>query len=213
MSSQLLCLFLKNPNKEQAKSRLAKTIGKEKANKIYIQMVDYLISLAKQIKEIDIKFYLSGPSKNLPWDIKTIPQVGDNLGQRMSNMFSNELKTYKKVSLIGTDCIYETTKDLLRSFESLEKSDFILQGANDGGYTLIGMKNYYPKAFIGMPYSTNRLLKETKKYLLNANISCASLPIRFDIDYEEDLLLWLESSKNDNRVAFIRSKILDILRN
>ncbi|MCJ8344339.1 DUF2064 domain-containing protein, partial [bacterium] len=139
MKKQLLCLFLKNPNLEAAKSRLATGIGKDKAYEIYLLMVEHLVALTKNLKDIDVKFYVSGSSSNLPWDIETDIQIGHDLGEKMSNMFHDELQLYDQVCLIGTDCIYEDLHDFVHAFELLEQHDFVLQGADDGGYTLIGM--------------------------------------------------------------------------
>lgn len=211
MSKQLLCLFLKNPNLEAAKSRLAAGIGKQKAYEIYVLMVSHLISLTSSLEDVDVKFYVSKSARNLPWNIETDLQIGNDLGEKMSNMFDKELRRYDKVCLIGTDCIYENTSDFIQAFDLLETNDVVLQGAADGGYTLIGMTKHYPKLFAGMPYSQSHLFQETINYLDRARLSFATLPLRLDIDHEEDLLLWIESRRDDARMSQFHSKVVDTL--
>ncbi|MCO4783701.1 MAG: TIGR04282 family arsenosugar biosynthesis glycosyltransferase [Candidatus Cloacimonetes bacterium] len=211
MSKQLLCLFLKNPNLEAAKSRLALGIGKQKAYEIYILMVNYLINLTSSFEDVDVKFYVSKSSRDLPWNIETSLQIGNDLGEKMSNMFEKELKVYDKVCLIGTDCIYEDLSDFRRAFESLDNNRVVLQAAADGGYTLVGMSKHYPKLFAGMPYSQSNLFQKSLEYLERAEIPYFSLPVRLDIDHEEDLLLWLEARKDDSQVSHFHSKVTNAL--
>ena len=105
MKTNLLLVFCKNPQKGKVKTRLAKSIGDDKALIIYEKLLDKTAAVLNKL-HCDIAVYYS---ENIPKQdkfkfLKTTrkKQVGDDLGARMANAFIEGLKTHQKVVIIGT---------------------------------------------------------------------------------------------------------------
>ena len=79
--------------------------------------------------------------KIVPTGTVIIPQKGKDLGQRLSNIFS-ELFTfgYKKIAIIGSDSPDLPSEYIKKSFSLLKgKTEIVIGPAEDGGYYLIAM--------------------------------------------------------------------------
>ena len=105
-SKSLLLVFSKNPRLGRVKTRLAKTIGKEKALKVYKALLKKTASVLEELK-VDIHLYYSDyiEKDDLFSNVVTQKkrQTGEQLGERMSNAFNEALIDYDKVIIIGTD--------------------------------------------------------------------------------------------------------------
>ena len=106
MKSNLLLVFCKNPQKGKVKTRLAKSIGDDKALLIYEKLLEKTAVVLSQLS-CDIALYYSEniPEQDCFKHLKatTKQQVGDDLGKRMANAFQAGLNTHQKVVIIGTD--------------------------------------------------------------------------------------------------------------
>ena len=76
-------------------------------------------------------------------------------------------------------------EDLENAFKSLEKNDFVVGPAEDGGYYLLGMKKFMPALFKNKTWGTETVLKDTLADLENE--TTALLETRNDVDYYEDI--------------------------
>ncbi|MDD7044254.1 MAG: DUF2064 domain-containing protein [Anaerococcus sp.] len=72
-----------------------------------------------------------------------VKQEGDDLGQRMAKAFSRELKDSNKVLLLGSDLVGLDSKMIKASMDKPDTYNIVLVPKIDGGYGLVGMKNYY----------------------------------------------------------------------
>ena len=113
-------------------------------------------------------------------------QNGNDLGERMYNAFKSGFqKRYKKIVIIGTD-IYDLNSEIIEeAFAKLEKSDFVIGPAEDGGYYLLGMKSMSKEIFFNKKWGTNSVLKDTLNNLSHKNVEL--LQTKNDIDVYEDL--------------------------
>ena len=78
-----------------------------------------------------------------------------------------------------------------------ETYDLVLGPALDGGYYLIGLKRMVPDIFVGIPWSTERVLGLTKEKAANLGLKIALLPPWRDVDRIEDLQALIETSALD----------------
>ncbi len=62
----------------------------------------------------------------------------------------------------------------------------VLGPAEDGGYYLVGGPTPLPPIFEGMPWSTSRLLEETRARLARAGAAWRELPTLRDVDTADD---------------------------
>lgn len=184
-----LIIFIKNPILGQVKSRLAADIGEEKALAVYRDLTEKTRKEAEQLKGVRCKLYYSDfIETNDEWvsDIfkKRLQTKGD-LGDKMQMAFQESVDG--KTVIIGSDCYDLTTQHIERALQTLDESDVVLGPANDGGYYLLGMSNYYPQLFEGVEWSTERVLKQTLKQAKSLNLRVSFLEELVDLDTFSDL--------------------------
>ena len=110
MSSALI-IFLKKPDLGKVKTRLAASIGNEKALAIYRFL---LTKHAFQLKgPWDILFYWSPAMSKELSETDNYLQKGADIGERMFNSFVEVLGKYDKAVLIGAD-IPEVSADIVQ---------------------------------------------------------------------------------------------------
>lgn len=118
-------------------------------------------------------------------------QSDGDLGEKMASAFREELtkKNYKTL-IIGTDCPFVTNGILEKAYLELEKSDFVLGPAKDGGYYLLGMREFHSSVFTGIPWSTEAVLSLTINRIKELNLSYSLLEELNDVDTVEDWKEW-----------------------
>jgi rSAM/selenodomain-associated transferase 1 len=188
MSKTLLIVFVKNNIIGKVKTRLAKTVGDNKAFEVYKQLVDITEECSLKV-DSDKHIYFSEKVITSKWvDELKFVQQGNSLGDRMSNAFENGFKQgYEKVILIGSDLPDISPSIIQEAFDKLEKSEVVFGPAEDGGYYLIGMKKPRKFIFENKPWSETELLKLTLEELGKQDVSYSFLQTLNDIDTFEDL--------------------------
>lgn len=129
------------------------------------------------------------------------PQIGDDLGKRMSNVFTNCFqKGFQSVVLIGSDSPDLPARIIGEAFDSLEKSGAVIGPAFDGGYYLIGFSSgsFSPRVFENMEWSTDRVFPETIRRLREDAVSIHILPRWQDMDRREDIHSLLNEYDEDD---------------
>lgn len=184
--SKLLIVFVKHPELDKVKTRLASTLGNKKALSIYKQLLEHTLSICKTI-DADVQIhYTEDVIQNDIWnDFEKYPQTGTDLGERMYNALSNN--DYNKKVIIGSDCFEITENHISDAFEQLESKDIVLGPANDGGYYLLGLKEVPKEIFKEIAWSSEKVLEQTIQKINHLNKSHSQLETLVDIDTEEDL--------------------------
>ena len=184
-----LIIFIKNIVPGKVKTRLAATVGNEKAVKIYQALLERTRQAALKTKADLHVFYSTNIEANDLWDDSIFikkTQRGNNIGKRMSNAFVDIFPKYKNAVLIGGDIAHLSTDILNEGFEKLNSHDFVLGPAYDGGYYLIGMKEPAPSIFENINWSTDSVTQKTIENMTALGKTFSLLPTLSDIDYEED---------------------------
>ena len=126
-----------------------------------------------------------------------LAQPAGDLGTRMGHAF--QLHFDKKLGmpllLVGTDCPALTPDHLQQAARALQDHDVVLIPAEDGGYVLIGMRRWVPQAFVGISWSTDQVLLQTRQRLQASGASLAELGTLWDVDEPADwvrLQHWLK---------------------
>lgn len=189
MSDCLLIIFTRNPEWGKVKTRLAKSIGNDKALELYIELLKHTKRVTEQIACEKIVYYSENINFKDFWDAHTYEkalQSGDDLGKRMANAFLDGFtKGYKRIIIIGSDLYELKAKILVEAFESLNSNDAVIGPAKDGGYYLLGMKEFIPSVFENKNWGTDSVFKATienvtdKKVFLTQELN--------DIDVVEDV--------------------------
>jgi glycosyltransferase A (GT-A) superfamily protein (DUF2064 family) len=82
----------------------------------------------------------------------------------------------------------EITGDTVSTaFRLLEETDVVLGPAKDGGYYLIGLKNYEPILFEDIDWGTNTVFNRTLNHIIENNLSHKFLDTLKDVDRVEDV--------------------------
>lgn len=198
-SKNALIIMTKNPELGKCKTRLAKTLGDNKALEIYIQLIDYTAKIAKESKADKFIYSTDILIDKKRWECPntffSIQSKGD-LGERMNTAIQNiKNQGYEKVIVLGSDCAEINAKDIDKAFDKLNTNDYVLGPALDGGYYLIGMNEVSPTLFQNMKWSTENVLSDTVARINAKNCTHSLLEAKSDIDFEEDL-------KRDGYVEF-----------
>lgn len=192
MLNNALLIFVKNLVYGQVKTRLATSVGNDKAMKIYQQLLQHTHNVCKNIYADKIVFYSDFFEEDI-WnkeEFKKEIQYGNDLGERMKNAFIKTFENeYEKVIIIGTDCPQIDQTILENAFTQLNDFDIVLGPATDGGYYLLGMKTFFASFFENIKWSTDTVLEKTLEICNQNTLSYFLLPELTDIDEEKDMHL------------------------
>jgi rSAM/selenodomain-associated transferase 1 len=186
-----LLIFVKNEEAGKTKTRLAASIGDEKALQAYQKLLSYTFEQTKDLDTQKEVWYSRFIPENDMWDdgdYKKHLQVGDNLGKRMSYAFQQSFQEQgsEKLVIIGSDCAELTTGVIEEAFEELENHDFVIGPAEDGGYYLLGMRDFYPEVFEEIEWSIDSVFKKTVEKIGEIGADYTTLQMLNDVDTIED---------------------------
>jgi len=207
-------MFMRAPLKGKVKTRLAKTLGDEKAAEFYRLCIESTIGEICRLPGGVRRYVLfDGPIHGYHTDplidlgFKISVQEGENLGQRLSNAFNMILnKVAGKAVIVASDVPDLTTSVIQWALDSLDDGDVSIGPCHDGGYYLIGMKELHKELFNDISWSTDQVYKQTLAAAKKKGLVVRELPILVDIDTEVDLRWW--SKKKDLKTP----SLLDFLR-
>ena len=185
----VLLIFIRNPELGKVKTRLAESVGDEMALKIYMALMAHTRALALQLPVDRWLFYSHFIDKQDNWEnekfSKKLQTQGD-LGVKMQVAFQAACEQYQKVMIIGSDCVSLTPQIIQEGFDALDQHSFVLGPAIDGGYYLLGMRQFTPSLFQHIPWSTAQVAELTLIEMERLGRTCYLLPTLSDIDYAED---------------------------
>ena len=186
-----LIIFVRKPESGKVKTRLAATIGDEKALAVYIQLLEHTNQISKSVFADKFVFYFNEIEQNDIWSseifVKKLQREGD-LGEKMGGAFSDLFdEGYGQVVIIGSDCPQLTTQIIEDAFDMLLQNDAVLGPADDGGYYLLGIKKLHAELFSEITWSTDKVLSQTIEVCDRAVLTYGLLPVLTDIDTEADL--------------------------
>lgn len=185
-----LIVMAKPPIKGKVKTRLAATVGEDEALRIY----EALLTVTKQLVSAwEGPLYIWHDADALPvpgWESVRAShylQEGSDLGERMASALETVLDTHRAAMIIGTDCPAITPEHLDEAALQLESSDVVIGPAVDGGYYLLGLKEFSPSLFSDMPWSTDQVLQATIYRCQALHLTVHEGPVLRDVDTEGDL--------------------------
>lgn len=189
MKTDALIIFTRNPELGKVKTRLAKTIGDEKALEVYKHLLLHTMNETKLVDCDKFVFYDTSIIKNDTWlenFYQKKIQSGKDLGEKMNQAFELLFSLgYKNCLIVGSD-LFDLKKEIIDiAFKKLEKYDAVIGPAEDGGYYLLGFKKLDSALFKNKDWGTSTVLPDTLKDL---NLqSVYFLETLNDIDTFEDL--------------------------
>ncbi len=197
-----LILFAKAPFPGKVKTRMQPHLSPEQALMLYRAMGEDLVAQLGDSPHYDFCVYYA-PSESreavaswLGTSLALCPQRAGNLGERMAAAFQESLQHYQRVVIIGCDLPTLTEQEVRNAFGALEDADLVLGPTEDGGYYLIGLKQYHPVVFEDIHWSSEAVLAQTLERARQAGLTVHLLPKQRDLDTYADLqALWRQLQK------------------
>ncbi len=126
----------------------------------------------------------------LPARFQLIAQRETALGARLTGAVEDILSVgFSSVCLINSDSptapaavFAEAARILAAPGEKL-----VLGPSDDGGYYLIGMRKLHPSLFVGIDWSTDRVLAQTRERAAKIGLEVHLLPACYDVDDQQTL--------------------------
>ncbi len=194
-----LLVFARVPEAGAVKTRLAASIGDQRALAVYEAMLsDVIASVGESIPTREIE-YLWAPTaianartlNRAFGDRSMAMQTGDDLGDRLSMAFSERFFFHRamKIVAIGVDDPLIPAELIDRAFHLLDSCEWVVGPATDGGYYLVGCRAaaFSVDVFSGIEWGASSVLATTLEKVRSRESSVALLPPRSDIDLAEDL--------------------------
>ena len=194
-----LIIFAKNPMPHQVKTRLIPQLSPEQAARLYRAfLIDWCETLAALPNAARIIAYT--PPESLPdlqaligKDVSYMPQVGDNLGERLisATQWAAE-QGYPKILIVGSDSPTLPLSFVSQAIATLDSRDVVLGPSMDGGYYLIGfsaanLAKTVPFVFEDIAWSTESVFQQTVDRVLSTGATLGLLPPWYDVDTPADV--------------------------
>jgi len=208
-------VLTKAPIPGLVKTRLIPALGEKNACDIYGQLLTRLENTLREvssIKKSHIALWIAGDCEHeafRSWaDIATTYKQpvqddltcnnlacnnlgGIDLGVRMAIAVKSALTRGRIPILIGVDVPDLDVPYLVNCLQQLETNDLVISPAEDGGYGLLGMKQFYHKLFENKAWGTDSVFAETQSDIQGLDISAKYLSQVWDVDEPEDVARWL----------------------
>jgi len=183
-----LLVFLKYPEPGRVKTRLAQSIGPERAAVLYGQWIGTVFQGFQVLRPaIRLVGYFDGASAQAfeAWHAladEWWPQPAGDLGDRLDAGIARAVESGAPVLAVGTDCLEITPELVTEAVRLLAQSDVVFGPSWDGGYYLIGTAAARSELFRSVRWSSQFTLVDHLARCREAGWSVALLPKLHDID-------------------------------
>jgi rSAM/selenodomain-associated transferase 1 len=191
-----ILVFLKHPTPGAVKTRLAATVGPDRAAAAYREMAAAVLdrlqlvrAAARVIAHFDGAEEGAFPDWHAAAEVWW-PQSAGGLGERLEHGFARAHADGGPVLAVGTDCP-EIDPDLIgQAIDLMAGHDAVFGPAHDGGYYLVGTARHLSGFFEGVRWSSEHTLADHLGRCERAGWSVGLLPPRHDIDTWDDYLAY-----------------------
>ena len=191
-----ILFFVKFPEPGKVKTRLAATLGAERAAEISRELAETVLKRIPAGEEVFVIFdppekraeiaawlHAAGEERTL----RCIPQAAGDLGVRLERAFAAAFaEGCEAVAAIGSDCVELAPDHFAETWQALETHDVALGPTEDGGYYLLALRAPSPALFAGIAWSTEAVFQQTLDRAAEAGLRAHLLPKLRDVDTEED---------------------------
>ena len=186
-----VALILKAPRPGEVKTRLANSIGAERATQVYRALVEHQLAQIPASWHIALHYAPSDAEAEMrTWLESLCPRATDfvaqpdgDLGVRLISAMDHGFASGADlVFFLGGDCPGITRSYLEEAEAALAESDMVIAGALDGGYVLLGLRRPMAAVFEGIPWSSDAVFAATLGQARAAGLSYRCLSPLEDID-------------------------------
>jgi len=185
-------VFSKQPILGYVKTRLIPHVGEQTATDIHRFLLKHTLTVVNQSNTVNELWVAQENQHQLDKKDEffchpTHAQQGADLGERMAYALIKGLSTYKKVVLIGSDCLDLTAEHLNLSIKTLDDYDVVLTPVEDGGFISIACSVFDVRMFDDVAWGTDRALADVLNNIKALAMTYLLLkPVR-DIDTFDDV--------------------------
>lgn len=187
----ILGVFAKWPEPGKVKTRLAASLGTEPAARIAMA---FLRDVLERLRPVSANRYLlytpaeaQGHFASLETDYMLEPQSSGDLGQRLASFFRWAFgQGAQRVIAMGTDSPTLPLSFVHQALEGLSHSDVVIGPATDGGYYLLGCREWLPDLFDAIEWSTAGVMAQTVQRAQACGCALSLLPPWYDVDTPEE---------------------------
>ena len=211
MPDTALVVMARYPEVGVTKTRLARAIGVEEADRLYRAfLTDLAQRFAGQPYDLHWAYTPNGAgyaafmatlAPSLVQHMSSFPQKGTGLSARLHHAFQwTYERGYQRTIVIGSDSPHISRDIVARAREALDEADVVLGPADDGGYYLIAMRRPH-NVFRGIPMSTGLVMQMTVDLAQSQGLKVYTLETLFDVDELPDLLHLAKLLRVDSSLA------------
>ncbi|MGH8737595.1 MAG: TIGR04282 family arsenosugar biosynthesis glycosyltransferase [Burkholderiales bacterium] len=191
----VVIVFTRAPQPGRVKTRLAPRLGDWGAALLHRRLVRRTLRVALAARSGPVELHGAPRARHAFFlqcarnrNITLRGQRGRDLGERMFNALADGLRRHRAVILIGSDCPALRESDLWRAARALAGGcDAVLAPAEDGGYTLIGLRRASPRLFERIAWGGPDVFARTAEELDRLGWRWRRLRTLWDLDRPEDL--------------------------
>jgi rSAM/selenodomain-associated transferase 1 len=203
-----IVIMAKVPSAGTVKTRLKPFLAPEQCAGLAASFLQDAESKSKSVCENTIVAYSPADKREVLESILQtenilVEQNGANLGERMSNAFKFAFaQNSDAVVMVGTDSPTFPAEFIERAFKFLESgSDIVLGKAEDGGFYLIGLREFVPRLFENIQWSSPTVFEETSANAAKFGLkNLTEIPAWYDVDISADLLVLRNEFLSDEAI-------------
>lgn len=193
MSADII-VFAKAAESGNVKTRIAATVGDDKATEVYIELLNKAVwnavEAAKQAGCL-ASIYFDGPRDHPEFErlaslypsLNFHPQVSGDLGQRMYSALEHSLESHDVALIIGADCPALNPAIIQQALTAARPpKQFCFVPAADGGYVLIASCKPDRAVFSGIEWGSDSVMASTARQLDANQISWSTMEPLADVD-------------------------------
>jgi uncharacterized protein len=184
-------LLLKAPREGEVKTRLACSIGAERATKIYRALVEHQLAQIPASWQTVVHYAPADAGMEMrSWLGRFllnrhdfVPQPNGDLGSRLISAMDHGFASGAGiVFFLGGDCPGLSHRYLKEAEAALIQTDMVIAPARDGGYVLLGLRKPVAAIFKEIEWSSETVFAATLRRAIAAGLSFHCLPPLEDVD-------------------------------
>ncbi len=217
-SRSLLMIAARAPIAGETKTRLGNVIGMDRAATLYQAFLRDLADrfdsgAAASSRSYDLAWTYSPPDRDFAADLASltgrpvpactlcVAQDGPDWGTRQANLLRwGADHGYHRTVLMASDSPQLTCDVVDDAFSLLNEHDTVLGRVRDGGYYLIGMREF-ADILSAVPMSTSSAADGVVQSAGRLGLTVGETPVTFDVDEASDLELLVEVLRHDQALC------------
>jgi rSAM/selenodomain-associated transferase 1 len=190
-----VAVFARAPIWGSVKTRLAAVLGNDVALAVHRELLRETLDNVLDPGSYALELWLAGDPISLeaepsPLNVELRQQLDGDLGDRMLAAITHLAEAGHHAIIIGCDCPLMNRDYVRRAASALHDHDLVIGPAEDGGYTLIGMRRPIPELFVDMSWSVPSVLNETLRRAVELDLRVAQFETLWDVDTAADWRRW-----------------------